>query len=46
MKESLDKSLKEAYANCSNFQILRIDLPDSYEEAIVDTQIVNQEVNT
>ena len=26
--------------------ILKIDLPDSYEEAIVDTQIVNQEIIT
>jgi hypothetical protein len=26
--------------------LLNIDLPNSYEDAIVDTQVVNQETNT
>lgn len=46
LEESLKIKLFQAHANVTGFMILKIDLPDSYEEAIVDTQIVNQEIIT
>ena len=35
-----------SYADCTGFMLLRIDLPDSYENAIVDTQVVKQQKQT
>jgi hypothetical protein len=46
MMSRLNSVLNDAYANCTGFMLLRIDLPDSYEQAIVDTQVVNQKKNT
>lgn len=46
LQESLNKRLQEAFAVCKGLMLLKIDLPDSYEEAIVETQIVNQETVT
>jgi len=46
LEQSLKERLNLAFADCTAFMILKIDLPDSYEEAIVDTQIVNQEIIT
>lgn len=42
LEKALNEKLQDAYANCTGFMLLRIDLPDSYEEAIVETQLVNQ----
>ncbi len=45
MKEALDKELQKAYAYIINFQILRVDLPDPYEDSIVQTQVEVQKSN-
>ena len=37
MMRKLNERLQIAYANCTGFMFLKIDLPDIYEEAIVDT---------
>lgn len=39
----MNAKLQEAHATCTGFMLLKIDLPDTYEEAIVDTQLVHQE---
>jgi len=31
------------YANVTGFMLLKIDLPDNYEQAIVATEVTNQE---
>ena len=41
MLEKLNEVLNQAYANCTGLMLLVIDLPESYENAIVDTQVVN-----
>ncbi|KAL4464106.1 hypothetical protein ABPG74_006043 [Tetrahymena malaccensis] len=46
MKDELTIELKKAHANCVFFQLLRIDLPDSYEMSIVNTQIEMQNKRT
>lgn len=46
MKARLNASLNSVYADCTAFQFLSIDLPDSYENAIVLTQIENQKKST
>lgn len=46
MKSRLNSSLNEVFADCTAFQFLSIDLPDSYENAIVLTQIENQKKST
>jgi hypothetical protein len=43
MLKKLNERLKVAHANCTGFMFLKIDLPDTYEEAIVDTQVVIQQ---
>jgi hypothetical protein len=45
MKLALDKELKGAFANCRFLQILRIDLPQTYEDSIVNTQVEVQKTN-
>jgi len=45
MKEALDVELQKAYARCRFLQILRIDLPKSYEDSIVSTQVEVQKTN-
>jgi len=42
MRTQLDKDLKEAFAECKGFQLIKIQLPDSYEQAIVQTQVEEQ----
>lgn len=45
MKEALDKELRNAFASAVNLQILKIDLPQSYEDSIVNTQVEVQKTN-
>lgn len=45
MKEALDEQLKMAYARCRYLQILRVDLPKTYEDSIVATQVEVQKTN-
>ena len=35
--------MKEAHAYVSGFMLLKIDLPDIYEAAIVETEVTTQE---
>ena len=42
----LRKKLRLAHANCTAIMLLQIDLPDVYENAIVDTQVVIQQTST
>jgi len=46
LEVELRKQLRKAYANCTGLMLLKIDLPDVYEEAIVDTQVVIQQTAT
>jgi hypothetical protein len=46
MKASLTEYLNAAHTDVSGFMLLKIDLPDSYEMAIVKTQVTNQEIIT
>jgi regulator of protease activity HflC (stomatin/prohibitin superfamily) len=45
MLDALDKELTKAFARCVTLQILKIDLPDSYENSIVSTQVEVQKTN-
>lgn len=45
MKIALDNELKMAFARCRFLQLLRIDLPKSYEDSIVATQVEVQKTN-
>ncbi len=45
MKEALDLELQKAFARCRFLQILRIDMPKSYEDSIVSTQVEVQKTN-
>ena len=46
MKEELDKDLRKAHAQCVHFQLLNIELPDTYENSIVETQVEVQKKKT
>lgn len=46
MMERLEQNLKKVHAHVRNFQLLDVTLPDNYEEAIVETQVVNQRQQT
>lgn len=39
MQKQLDEELKKAHARCINLQLLNVELPDQYENSIVDTQV-------
>ena len=39
MHQELNHQLKSAHANCVYLQLLKIDLPDTYENSIVETQV-------
>lgn len=39
MKEQLDRELRKAHAMCVYLQLLNIELPETYEESIVATQV-------
>ncbi len=41
----MDKELSKAYANCISLQVLKIELPKSYEDSIVMTQVEIQKAN-
>jgi regulator of protease activity HflC (stomatin/prohibitin superfamily) len=45
MKNALNTELQQAYSSCASLQILRIDLPKSYEDSIVMTQVEVQKTN-
>lgn len=45
MRESLNLELQKAYSSCVSLQILHIDLPKSYEDSIVATQVEVQKTN-
>ena len=45
MKKVLNAELHKAYTDCLNLQIIRIDLPKSYEDSIVLTQVEVQKTN-
>jgi hypothetical protein len=45
MKTALDESLSTAFANCWSLQIMQVDLPKSYEDSIVATQVEVQKTN-
>ena len=45
MQEKLNEELQNAYATCEGLQLLRIDLPKSYEDSIVSTQVEVQKSN-
>ena len=46
LQSAVNKDLRMAFSSCAGFMFLKIDLPNSYEQAIVDTQVVNQERST
>ena len=41
MNQTLQADLNEAYADVSGFMLIKIDLPDIYEGAIVATEVTN-----
>jgi len=43
MKEDLKLNFKEVFAEITGFMLLKIDLPDDYEQAIVETEVMVQE---
>lgn len=43
MKTNLDKNFKGVHARVMGFQLLKINLPDGYENEIVKTQVMKQE---
>jgi hypothetical protein len=46
IKSTLVEDLKQAFASVTGFMLLKIDLPDVYEGAIVATEVTNQEKTT
>lgn len=45
MKDALNNELQKAYTSCLSLQILKVDLPKSYEDSIVSTQVEVQKTN-
>ena len=45
MKNALNTELAMAYASCESLQIIKIDLPRTYEDSIVLTQVEVQKTN-
>jgi regulator of protease activity HflC (stomatin/prohibitin superfamily) len=45
MKLKLNEELQRAYATCEGLQVLRIDLPKSFEDSIVSTQVEVQKIS-
>ena len=45
MKETMDYELLKAYGHCISLQLLKIDLPKTYEDSIVQTQVEIQKIN-
>ena len=46
MKENLVKNLKTAHTEVTGFMLLKIDLPNSFEAAIVLTEVVKEQEKT
>lgn len=46
MKQNLRVELIRAYTDVTGFMLLKIDLPDVYEGAIVTTEVTNQQILT
>ena len=46
MFSTIVDDLNEAHADVSGFMLIKIDLPDVYEGAIVATEVTNQEKTT
>ena len=45
MKQTMDKELLKAYGHCVSLQLLKIELPKTYEDSIVQTQVEIQKIN-
>lgn len=45
MRVKLNEELQNAFATCEGLQLIRIDLPKSYEDSIVSTQVEVQKTN-
>ena len=45
MKLNMDKELFKAFGHCVSLQLLKIDLPKTYEDSIVQTQVEIQKIN-
>lgn len=45
MRHEMDNELKKAYARCISLQVLKIELPKTYEDSIVLTQVEIQKTN-
>ena len=45
MKINMDKELLKAYGHCVSLQLLKIELPKTYEDSIVQTQVEIQKIN-
>jgi regulator of protease activity HflC (stomatin/prohibitin superfamily) len=45
MRIALNTELQKAFSSCASLQILKIDLPKSYEDSIVSTQVEVQKTN-
>ena len=45
MRDQLNIELQKAFASCLSLQLLKIDLPKSYEDSIVATQVEVQKTN-
>jgi len=46
MKRKLTKQMEEVFANTTGFMLLKIDLPNNFEYAIVRKMVTNQEILT
>jgi len=46
MQRTLANTLKRTYADCWGFQLMNIELPPDYDEEIVKTQVVRQNIAT
>lgn len=45
MRDALNAELQKAFSSCPSLQILKIDLPKTYEDSIVATQVEVQKTN-
>ena len=45
MKQTMDNELVKAYGHCISLQLLKIELPKTYEDSIVQTQVEIQKIN-
>jgi hypothetical protein len=46
MKENLVEELKKAHTDVTGFMLLKIDLPNSFESAIVLTEVTKEQEKT